>query len=629
MSLWSSLLATYEHCSAAAGIAPTDSAGARNEKKAFLPLFHMTFKSRICVTLDGEGSLIKIEENPKDVTIIIPCTEESMSRVGNNAPHALCDQLEYVDSEMTPERYQAYMSQLGEWKGDNAKLNAVYTFLSKNSVAKALDRELNKEKDRKLGVRFSVQIPGDPVSNVWDDAEIRKLWIEFCLARGEKIGVDCFGEELKRVAKYHPKNIYSLNANAKLISCNDFSGFTFRGRFTKEQEALQIDAESTQKVHNTLKWLINNNGYGLDSQIVVIWAVDEDAAEEVVPFGNSFDIYGQLKKTQTDQVILSKAQEDADTNYAIRFRKLLQGYDTPDFMKQYHRRIVVAIFDAATTGRLGVTFYREFFENEYLENIAKWHEESAWHLTRFEKGDEQKAKAIHFDGCPSFDDIIECVYNPADKSSDSYKTLAKGVRKQLIECMFGNFSFPHSFVQMACNMVSKPQSYSDKQGKWLELKWRRNLEISCSLIRKYYIQKGEDIQMSLDSERTDRDYLYGRLLALADQLESYALYKQGIRGTRSTNAVKLWSSFVVKPHNTWGILWRQLLPYINQLNGAHWFQSKIDEVMALFKAGEFEDNAPLSPLYLLGYSLQRRELIQSNTELKNTEKSESIEEKGE
>jgi len=231
--------------------------------------------------------------------------------------------------------------------------------------------------------------------------------------------------------------------------------------------------------------------------------------------------------------------------------------------------------------------------------------------------EEEKTKAIAFIGCPSFNDIIECIYNPTDKSSDGYKTLVKGVRKQLIECMFGNFSFPYSLVKMACDKVSRPHSYISED------RWRKNSEVACSLAKKYYIQKGDEVKMSLDTKRTDRDYLYGRLLALADNLESYALYKQGISGTRPTNAVKLWSSFAVKPYSTWGTLWQQLLPYINQLKGAGWIQSQIDEVMALFQNGDFADNSPLSPLYLLGYSAQRRELN------KNKKSEEASEEKGE
>lgn len=36
------------------------------------------------------------------------------------------------------------------------------------------------------------------------------------------------------------------------------------------------------------------------------------------------------------------------------------------------------------------------------------------------------------------------------------------------------------------------------------------------------------------------------------------------------------------------------------------FSIEVDDVMALFKEGDFEDNKALSPMFLLGYSCQRR-----------------------
>ncbi len=617
MSLWSSLLSTYEKCSAAAGIVPNDADGVPNEKKAFRPLFHMTLKTKICVTLDGEGNLIKIVEDPKEVTIIVPCTEKSMSRTTIVAPHPLCDQLEYVDRDMTPVKYKSYIEQLAEWKNKNEKLNAVYQYLTNNSVAAALGRDIDKEKDRKLGVRFSVEIKDDMTPNVWEDTEIREMWISLNRNNGAKAGVDCFGEDLYEIANNHPKNINPATGNAKLISCNVEYGFRYTGRFTQQNEAVQIDRISSEKVHNTLIWLINNNGYGIETQTVVIWAVDSDTEAKIIPFGNTYDIFGDLKSAETEG---GAVFTDIDNDFAERFANLLKGYGDAEKIKRHSKTVVIAIFDAATTGRMGVTFYREFPEDEYLENIVRWHADSAWHLTRFEKYTEtgktckgkieEKIKPISFVGCPSFNDIIECVYNPADKTSESYKTLQKGVRKQLIECMFGNFGFPYGYVKMACAKVSKPQSYGSEDS------WQKNLNVACSLVKKYYFQKGDDIKMGLDTKRNDRDYLYGRLLAIADRLEEYALYMQGNEKARSTNAVKLMSNFAVKPYSTWGILWQQLVPYINQLKGASWYRMKIDEVMELFVDGEYEDNSPLSPLYLLGYSSQRREMS------KNSKKSE-------
>lgn len=118
--------------------------------------------------------------------------------------------------------------------------------------------------------------------------------------------------------------------------------------------------------------------------------------------------------------------------------------------------------------------------------------------------------------------------------------------------------------------------------------------------------------MELETGRRDRDYLFGRLLSVADRLERTALYKADKQDTRATNATRLMNAFQVKPFATWGLLYQQLTPYINQLNGAGYYQSLIDSIMVLFRDGDFENNAPLSPLYLLGYSAQNRALTKNN-----------------
>lgn len=135
----------------------------------------------------------------------------------------------------------------------------------------------------------------------------------------------------------------------------------------------------------------------------------------------------------------------------------------------------------------------------------------------------------------------------------------------------------------------------------------QSFEIACSLWKKHYIDetrkqhRQEDvITMYLEPNRDDRDYLYGRLLALADNFEESVLRKQGVKD-RPTNAIKLMSNFTAKPYTTWGTLWKQLMPYLKSANGGSWFRNEVDDVMALFKEGDFEDNKALSPMFLLGY----------------------------
>lgn len=213
---------------------------------------------------------------------------------------------------------------------------------------------------------------------------------------------------------------------------------------------------------------------------------------------------------------------------------------------------------------------------------------------------------VQYEGAPSFTDIINCACGTSDRSSKSYKRFAKDVKERLIECMFGGAQFPMSILNAACHKVTRPMGYDNIRV------WRRDFEIACSLWKKHYIDetrkqhRQEDvITMYLEPNRDDRDYLYGRLLALADNFEESVLRKQGVKD-RPTNAIKLMSNFTAKPYTTWGTLWKQLMPYLKSANGGSWFRNEVDDVMALFKEGDFEDNKALSPMFLLGYSCQRR-----------------------
>src|SRR5207253_9551242 len=47
--------------------------------------------------------------------------------------------------------------------------------------------------------------------------------------------------------------------------------------------------------------------------------------------------------------------------------------------------------------------------------------------------------------------------------------------------------------------------------------WEKCLGIACSLFRGHYVDRR--YQMDLELERNTRDYLYGRLLAIAEEIE--------------------------------------------------------------------------------------------------------------
>ncbi|MCI1659705.1 type I-C CRISPR-associated protein Cas8c/Csd1 [Bifidobacterium psychraerophilum] len=623
MSLWSSLLETYDEVQNIVGVVPLDGEENPDVSKALLPLHHTTLKTQLCVTLGSDGLLRRIERDSKDVTIIVPCTEKSMGRAGTKpVPHPLCDQLQYVDGAYDVSKFDSYMKQLADWKSDNVKLNAIYHYLSEHSIledANNFDIHLcsstdasekaEYEKDRKLGVRFSVEIPGDHTPYVWSDKIIQDLWIAHQSNEGKQIGIDNLGEALYELADSFPKKIVSVDGNAKLISANDNTNFTFRGRFSSKQESLRIDKLTSQKLHSTLAWIVSNNGSITEKQDIVIWAVDSNPADIINPAGNSEDLFADFKLshdvTESDQQL--EALHQIDTDYALQFVKILQGYGNQQTLKKHSRKIVVVIFDAATSGRLSVTFYRELESGEYIENILQWHIDSSWQLTSFTYDKKGKGIPVGYIGAPSFDDIVKCAYAVEDCSSASYKRFSKNVKKALLESMFGDRSLPRSILESAFHNVTRPMRYSTMSA------WSRHFEIACSLWKKQLIQERKLITMELDEQRDDRDYLYGRLLALADNFESGVLYRQGVLGTRPTNAVKLMSNFVAKPFSTWGALWKQLVPYLKTSKRSDFFRDDVDAVMVLFKEREYENNVALSPLFLLGYSHERRALKQRTT----------------
>ena len=111
--------------------------------------------------------------------------------------------------------------------------------------------------------------------------------------------------------------------------------------------------------------------------------------------------------------------------------------------------------------------------------------------------------------------------------------------------------------------------------------------------------------MALDEERKTRDYLYGRLLALADSLEQWALNKTG--EDRQTNAARLMQRFADHPYSTWRTIELSLAPYKARLGGqSQKRQELIDKVHAMFDPPEdYTSDRPLSGEFLLGYHCQR------------------------
>ena len=73
--------------------------------------------------------------------------------------------------------------------------------------------------------------------------------------------------------------------------------------------------------------------------------------------------------------------------------------------------IVLMIMDAATTGRLSVTYYNEYYPSDFFDRIEKWYTELCWYTLKFK--DKKPYYALYFPACQ---DIVNLAFGTQRES---------------------------------------------------------------------------------------------------------------------------------------------------------------------------------------------------------------------
>lgn len=110
--------------------------------------------------------------------------------------------------------------------------------------------------------------------------------------------------------------------------------------------------------------------------------------------------------------------------------------------------------------------------------------------------------------------------------------------------------------------------------------------------------------MALNKNDQDRNYLYGRLLAVADIIEKEVQRQGG--NSRTTNAMRYMQRFQQRPYDAWITLRVKLEPYINRLSSGQqsWYRHLLSEIESMFRPEEMLLAQPLNVRFLEGYSCQ-------------------------
>jgi CRISPR-associated protein Csd1 len=636
-----SLYQTYDNCSSRVGI-PEEGVD-----DLLLPLSHTTQNASIEVTLDGEGNFVGAKVIPKKKQkTLVPCTERSGGRAGSKpTSHPLCDKLQYLAGDFLTyqgtvtsgfagnptEPHHDYLKLLSNWQKTrpHPKVEAVIKYVKKAQLIKDLSAHgiiptVNKESGQDCFlltwpedkgdapeifsalpagaspqdgfVRWSVQIPGDMEPNLWEDPTVWESWNEYYKTTQDHSGLCYVTGEHTTLAVQHPAKLRHAADKAKLISSNDSSGFTFRGRFS-DPDGLQTAAVSfdiTQKAHNALRWLISRQGRRLGDQAIVSWAINghdiPDALDSTLELASEDedDLDAILEQEHSQRIADEGELANTGQTVAQALNLKLAGYKASlgDTTK-----IIVLTLDSATPGRMAVTYYRELTASEFLERIERWHKETSWLLYH--------NKGRKFYGAPSPFDIAQSAYGK--RLDDKLKS---ATYRRLLPSIIENRPIPDDLVS-AC--IRRAGSRITLEG-W---EWEKALGIACALYRKQQSQKpNRSYTMSLDTERNSRDYLYGRLLAVADVLEQAALSKEE---NRPTNSARMMQRFSMRPFTTWTTLYERLEPYRRRLKAnkpglLHRYETELDAIKNLFVVEDFRDDTKLDGEYLLSYHCQRSAL---------------------
>jgi len=578
----------------------------RHEIDGMLPVSFAEVKAGIDITIDADGNFVTASNSTAE-KIRIPVTEESAGRTSAPMPHPIFDNLGYVckgfgdhkdgKDEKCNKKFALYLEFLKKWVQSEyatPEVKSVYAYVSQGTMFDDLVHEGIIEidengamKDESVESKIVAFMLGQNgrIDVFREKAGFVKVFQDYYRAiKNKHEAVSYLSGEKVDITENHPRAILPIQSGAKVISSNDGSGFTYRGRFIKPEEAFSIGYEEDQKVHNALKWLVEKRGTPLaDGRYLVCFCptIDVDSGMNDLLFN------GYVK------------QDDNDESSYEKFRQLLKGKREKFTADE---NVVVMALKAPTKGCVSITYYQSLMASDFWNRVEYWFDSIEI------DGNDAKKKFLP----PSFYWIFTYAFmEPSNGRPDGTKDkdMCGAVIERLAKTMIERQPIPRDIVMSAFNRFNSLQNYEKGSVR------NNMVRIAVALISKSLIDRkkidGGVRGMTITQENQDRSFLYGRLLAVYEKIEMDA-YGQGDK--RETNAIRYQSVFVNRPQKTWAMLEGLITPYFARLTEGSqiYYKRLIGEIsgkLAEVDANDF--NKPLDELYVLGYYLQRNDFYKS------------------
>lgn len=596
---------------------------AGSNQAVLIPVGFVQKTVKYLVTLTDDAEFFSARENSEEESnCIVPSTPQAEARTGDNgAPFPLAEQLKYLvcDGEDNL-RLEKYLEQLENWCSQATApscLRTLHTYLKKKTLWQDLcsvsglkikyhKDEMKKDAkgaDAKAYVCFAVQSLHEPETRLWKRKDVQESWSQYISQAKEESTALCYvtGEH-REPLDTHPK----IQGNAKLISAKDGAyPFQYKGRFSEDRSAVTVSTHASIRAHNALKWLMEKQGFRKYGLNIVAWNVQSGPL--TVPL-DEWDYEPDLPDTFEEYAIALREATNGRSEKLKNFQAQI-GYFC-DRAEKVAATVVLGM-ESATDGRMSINYYQEMEGNMYAARLENWYKTCCWEY--FSKGGEQAiatptpymiAKAVMGAGSAQrARQDVQCKKSDAKQLRDLYK--------RLLCCIVDGAAFPKNLLYNAIHRAEFPLSFTNSAGGWQRLSWEECVRTTCALIRRARF----DDHMALPQNRLDvrcdnRDYLYGRVFAVADFLERTASEERGL----PTNAIRMMQFFVQRPAEAWKQLHLKLLPYLTKLSkqgvSASYFQKLFGQIEQQFStegADRIRNNA-LGENFLLGLYAQNREL---------------------
>lgn len=593
MGLFQKAIETYDNVQNIAGM--------EIEGKAVLaPVGFISTDVQIVITLTEAGDFVKAErldaKSPKK--IIIPATEKSAGRTSSAAsvtPHPLCDKLMFM-RPCHVEGNRAYIRQLEEWCNFDPtihQLSAVLKYVKEGTICEDLSNINGIKEDDFVCWRVLTNDTNES-ENLWLNKRVIDSYVRFCQQKVNEISEPalCYvsGEILPKAGQ-HKKGVVPMFGNAKLVSSNDESNYTYRGRFKNDEEAMTMSYSASQKAHNALQWLVANDRVTFGDRTLICWN----------PQGKKIP-----KPTVSLFSLLHEDTKISCTNYRDALSKTIMGYRSNLNMDD---ETVLAIFEAATTGRLSISYYSEMKAVDFLERLRFWDDSSAWPHYKY---------GIF---SPNLNDIVDAAYGTLQTKSGRQELETEGKVKaiqiqRLLLCRLEKAPFPADIMRSAVQKCGMLQLYDEAS-----FNRQKMIFVTCAIIRKYkFDHNKEEWLMALEPEKKNRSYQFGRLLAVMEKAERDT-YEPNVK--REPSAIRMQAIFVKRPVYAGKIILENLKnAYYPRLSPGtqSYYEKLIGEIMLQISECQngYKDQ-PLSEEYLLGYYLQKESLYTKRTNNNETE----------